>query len=209
MHERFFGRNTQRFTGNVIFCFRLGALLVSGFTPPRSIAQTCSAMAARLCADKKRRTHRTRTNASPPTPGDRSCGPQGPCPRLDTRQHLRGRGSPRSQLHGHRRHSHRSDPASHPSAFPEQQQQALRDVFITQANLAELADGLGTTLGAAYLAHAHYIDRSHCTDLSQPVADVIAYANATTGAHSNAGKYFFANATTDGTTPVSPETRQS
>jgi hypothetical protein len=89
--------------------------------------------------------------------------------------------------------------------FPEQQQQALRDVFITQANLAELADGLGTTLGAAYLARAHYMDRSHCTDLSQPIADVIAYANATSGVHSNAGKYFFANATTDGTTPVSPE----
>jgi hypothetical protein len=89
--------------------------------------------------------------------------------------------------------------------FAEQQQQALRDVYITQGNLAELADGLGTTLGAAYLARAHYIDRSHCTDLSQAVADVIAYANATTGAHSNAGKYFFANATTDGTKPVSPE----
>ncbi len=89
--------------------------------------------------------------------------------------------------------------------FAAQQQQALRDVFITQANLAELADGLGTTLGAAYVARAHYIDRDHCTDLSQPVADVIAYANATTGTHSNAGKYFFANATTDGTTPASPE----
>ena len=89
--------------------------------------------------------------------------------------------------------------------FPEQQQQALRDVFITQGNIAELADGLGTTLGAAYLARAHYIDRSHCTDLSQAVADVIAYANATTATHSNEGKYFFANATTDGKIPVAPE----
>jgi PAP2 superfamily len=89
--------------------------------------------------------------------------------------------------------------------FAAQQQQALRDVFITQANIAELADGLGTTLGAAYVARAHYIDRSHCTDLSQAVADVIAYANATTGTHSNEGKYFFANATTDGTTPVSSQ----
>ena len=88
--------------------------------------------------------------------------------------------------------------------FAEQQQQALRDVFITQANLAELADGLGTTLGAAYVARAHYIDRSHCTDLSEPVADLIAYANATTGTHSNAGKYFFANATIDGKIPASP-----
>ena len=33
--------------------------------------------------------------------------------------------------------------------FPEQQQQALRDVFITSGDLAQLADGLGTTLGSA------------------------------------------------------------
>src|SRR5215470_11659195 len=36
--------------------------------------------------------------------------------------------------------------------FAEQQQQALRDAFITDANLAQLADGLGTTLGSAWLA---------------------------------------------------------
>lgn len=41
--------------------------------------------------------------------------------------------------------------------FPQQQQQALQDAFITGGNLAELADGLGTTLGAGYLARAHYI----------------------------------------------------
>jgi len=89
--------------------------------------------------------------------------------------------------------------------FPEQQQLALRDAFITGGDLAELADGLGTTLGAAYQAHAHYLDRGHFTSLSQSVADVIAYANATTSSDSNAGKYFFANGTTDGKTPVSPE----
>ena len=43
--------------------------------------------------------------------------------------------------------------------FAEQQQQALRDAFITDGNLAELADGLGATLGAAYQARAHYLDR--------------------------------------------------
>src|SRR5579875_1293621 len=43
--------------------------------------------------------------------------------------------------------------------FAEQQQQALRDAFITDRNLAELADGLGTTLGSAYLARFHYIDQ--------------------------------------------------
>ena len=89
--------------------------------------------------------------------------------------------------------------------FREQQQQALRDVFITGGNLAQLADGLGTTLGAAYVARAHYIDRQNFTSVSQAVADVIAYANATSGADSNSGKYFFGNATTDGTKPVSAE----
>ncbi len=89
--------------------------------------------------------------------------------------------------------------------FAEQQQQALSDAFITGGNLAELADGLGTTLGASYIARAHYIDQTHYTSVSQSVADVIAYADITSGTNSNAGKYFFANATTEGKTPVSAE----
>jgi membrane-associated phospholipid phosphatase len=89
--------------------------------------------------------------------------------------------------------------------FAEQQQQALRDVFITGGNLAQLADGLGSTLGAAYVTRAHYVDRKQFTSVSQAVADVIAYANATTGGNANSGKYFFANATTNGKTPVSTE----
>lgn len=89
--------------------------------------------------------------------------------------------------------------------FAEQQQQALRDVFITNGNLAQLADGLGTTLGAAYLARAHYIDREHFTNLSQAIADVIAYAYATSSANATSSKYFFANETTDGKTPASAE----
>jgi PAP2 superfamily len=89
--------------------------------------------------------------------------------------------------------------------FPEQQQQALRDAFITDRNLAQLADGLGTTLGAAYQARAHYIDRENATKISDTVAEVIAYANSTSGSDSNAGKYFFANGTTDGKNPVSGE----
>ena len=86
--------------------------------------------------------------------------------------------------------------------FPQQQQQALQDAFITGGNLAELADGLGTTLGAGYLARAHYIDQKKHTDISQPVADLIAYATGISGSHSNEGKYLFANGTTDGKTPV-------
>jgi len=89
--------------------------------------------------------------------------------------------------------------------YAEQQQQALRDAFITGANLAQLADGLGTTLGAAYEARAHFIDRSHSTNLSQGVADLIAYANATTSANSSVGKFFFANGTINGTAPASAE----
>jgi hypothetical protein len=89
--------------------------------------------------------------------------------------------------------------------FPEQQQEALRDVFITSGNLTQLADGLGTTLGAAYVARAHYIDRQNFTSISQNVADLIGYANGITSANSNSGKYFFANGTTNGTKPVSAE----
>src|SRR5271166_5471516 len=41
--------------------------------------------------------------------------------------------------------------------------------------------------------------------VSESVAKVIAYVNSTTGPDSNAGKYFFANGTTDGKKPVSNE----
>ena len=89
--------------------------------------------------------------------------------------------------------------------FAEQQQQALRDAFITDGNLAQLSDGLGTTLAAAYQARAHYLDRERFTSVSDSVEAVIAYANSTSGSDSNAGKYFFANGTTDGKKPVSDE----
>jgi hypothetical protein len=89
--------------------------------------------------------------------------------------------------------------------FAEQQQQALRDAFITDGNLVELTDGLGTTLSAAYEARAHYLDRERFTSISKAVSDVIAYANSTCGSDSNAGKYFFANGTTNGKKPVSDE----
>ena len=87
--------------------------------------------------------------------------------------------------------------------FPEEQELALQDATITGANLADLADGLGTTLGAAYLARAHCSDAKHCTEISKAVAEIIAYATTTSGSHSNAGKYLFANETKDGTAPVS------
>jgi hypothetical protein len=89
--------------------------------------------------------------------------------------------------------------------FDEQRQQALKDAFIAFGNLADLSDGLGTTLGSAYLARAHYKDRQHFTSISPAVADVIAYTLATADSDSGAGKYFFANGTSDGKTPVSDE----
>ena len=89
--------------------------------------------------------------------------------------------------------------------FAEQQQQALRDAFISSGNLADLADGLGTTLGAAYLARAHYTNRTKFTGVSGAVSAAIAYTLAIAGGDANSGKYFFANATTNGTAPVSEE----
>jgi hypothetical protein len=89
--------------------------------------------------------------------------------------------------------------------FAEQQQQALRDAAITGGNLEQLADGLGTSLGSAYIARAHYADQQHFTNISQAVADVISYSTATTQADSGSAKYFFANGTTDGKTPVTTE----
>ncbi len=51
--------------------------------------------------------------------------------------------------------------------FPIQQQQALQDAFITGANLVQLADGLGTTLGSTYAARFHYIDRKQTLHVKQ------------------------------------------
>jgi len=89
--------------------------------------------------------------------------------------------------------------------LPDQRQQALRDIFITGGNLAELTDGFGSTLGDAYQARAHYIDRTHFTAISPAASAVIAYAESASETDSRAAKFFFANATTDGHTPVSPE----
>jgi len=95
--------------------------------------------------------------------------------------------------------------------FPDQQQQALRDAFITGENAYGLADGLGSALGAAYQAATGYssADDGKTTiapNISPAVAQLIAYANATSRADSNLGKYFFANGTSDGKAAVSAAT---
>ena len=88
--------------------------------------------------------------------------------------------------------------------FPEQQQLALRDAFITGANAAELADGLGTKLGALYQARARYTGPRDYTSIGPATAALIAYSNGTTASDSNATKYLFANGTMDGHTRASP-----
>lgn len=89
--------------------------------------------------------------------------------------------------------------------FADQQQQALRDAFITDGNAYQLADGLGTKLGDAYQRLTSFTRDANYTNVSPAIADLIAYASNTTKADSNAGKFFFANATTDGKEPVSAE----
>jgi hypothetical protein len=92
--------------------------------------------------------------------------------------------------------------------FPEQQQQALRDAYITDGNAYELADGLGTALSRAYWSRATFQSgndgkTSSFTSLSPAVALLIAYTNGTTRSDSSSAKYFFGNETTDGKTKVS------
>ena len=91
--------------------------------------------------------------------------------------------------------------------FAEQEQQALRDAFIPSRNLADLADGLGTTLGAAYVARLHYLDQDHTSPMPEALRSLINYATTITGNNAGAGKFFFANGTRNGADPVSPEAR--
>ena len=98
-------------------------------------------------------------------------------------------------------------------SFPDQQQQALRDALITDVNAYQLADGLGSTLGDAYQTATSYTSKDDVTSISPAVARLIGFANATSHANSNAGKYFLANETLEGKVPVSgrpcdPERRQ-
>ena len=89
--------------------------------------------------------------------------------------------------------------------FPAQQAQALRDAFITSGDAAELADGLGSKLGPAYLTLANYSGPKTFTSVSPDIANLLAYSFTLTGADSNAGKYFFANETLKiGKAPAKP-----
>jgi hypothetical protein len=94
--------------------------------------------------------------------------------------------------------------------FHDQQQQALRDAVITWGNAFQLTDALGSKLGGAYQSLTSFTSpddgkTTNFTNVSPNVAKLIGYASATTNEDAGSGKYFFANATTDGKTPVSPE----
>ncbi len=91
--------------------------------------------------------------------------------------------------------------------FPQQQQQALRDAFITWGNGDGVADGLGSKLGSAYLALTTYTSTddggtAQFTSLSPAVANLIRYTYKLTASDAGSSKYFFSDETTDGKTPV-------
>lgn len=93
--------------------------------------------------------------------------------------------------------------------FSDQQRQALRDGFIA-GNATVLADGLGSTLGGVFQQLAPCTSKddgatADCKPLPPATAKVVGTANDTARANSSAGKYFFANATTNGTIAVAPE----
>ena len=102
--------------------------------------------------------------------------------------------------------------AKQPTLLPflEQQQLALRDAFITDGNAYGLADGLGTDLEHVYRSLTTYENsqdnkRPTFTNISPAIAQLIAYANATTRSDFGFAKFFFGNGTTDGQTPVSKQ----
>ena len=86
--------------------------------------------------------------------------------------------------------------------FSLQEEQALQDAFTTGANLAQLSDGLGSTLGAAYTARFHYIDQQRTSEMPESLSNLIRYSSGISGAHSTLGKFFFANETLNGKDPV-------
>jgi hypothetical protein len=91
--------------------------------------------------------------------------------------------------------------------FPDQQEQALQDATITDANAYQLADGLGSKLGDIYhsLTTKSGDQGQPPTNISPAVADLIAYTNGLTKSDSQSAKYFFGNGTTDGKHAVSAE----
>jgi len=93
--------------------------------------------------------------------------------------------------------------------FAAQQEQALKDAFITSGNAFQLADGLGTKLGGAYQTLTSYTSADDgktvkFTSIAPSVAALIGYTATLTGSDSNSGKFFFAAAEQKTTGPAVP-----
>lgn len=81
--------------------------------------------------------------------------------------------------------------------FKDQQQQALRDAFVTKDNALEFADGLGSELGGLYQSTVRYTSVDDGVTASgsniSPALETLFYvANAEENKASNTAKYFFA-----------------
>jgi membrane-associated phospholipid phosphatase len=92
--------------------------------------------------------------------------------------------------------------------FVQQQQQALRDAFITSGNGTELADGLGSRLGGVYQSLTAYSSPDDGTtktfkNVAPSVANLFAYTSGLTSSDAGSGKFFFSNGTLNGKKPVS------
>jgi hypothetical protein len=79
--------------------------------------------------------------------------------------------------------------------FKQQQLQALQDAFITSKNAYDLADGLGSGVGAAYHSLTARDGKISDTDRLFAVESLLVYANAITGADGIFAKCFYANGT--------------
>jgi len=94
-------------------------------------------------------------------------------------------------------------------SFPAQQEQALKDAWITDANAFQLADGLGTDLGGIYQSLTGYASTNDGItttekNVSPTVGALLADAIDVSGADSASAKYFFGDAVTLATKVTKP-----
>ncbi len=88
--------------------------------------------------------------------------------------------------------------------FAAQEAQALRDATITGADLADLADGLGTRLDRAWRAGADDAAPNTVTKLPPAPATLVSYTLDLVLSDASVAKFFFANGTIDGRVAAAP-----
>ena len=130
------------------------------------------------------------------------CGTQGTRSGLSSIEYGRREDCPGCELHGYRGNSDWCDRPANLVAVSRTTTAGSAGRFLYGPHLAQLADGLGTTLGSAYVARFHYIDQKQTSRTPPSLEDLIRYATGVSGRHSGAAKYLFANETTDGKKPV-------